>query len=382
MSSFKGQCSHKSIPVEMDERMSPCDPDYGPHVCECNEQEGGMSRQREGSGGVLPKEDSRTDQRHPPTSTANWWNPSVAGPTSVTPHRLPHFHQYDVNTSAYYHDPSDVSLEPPGPLISNCGPLVPQRYPVQKQGGVPTGHRQYACCPPDHHHNFMRPPHENTPRDMLQPRNAGQASSPQKAAAPIDVMHERSVDPCVLPGPGPVTREVRRTISLPEESRKVFITYSMDIAKEIIPFTTFLINQGFKPECDIFDTPIRRMGITKWMDSFLNDKSVLIIVVISPKYKKDVEGGGDDEHSQHTKYIHNQIQNEYIQQGCLNFRLVPVLFSTATKFRRSNSLYLLLAGRRSQLDEEHPDLPLARRQPRTCAASTERGALHHPSANP
>lgn len=135
---FSGQCSHKSIPVEMDERMSPCDPDYGPHVCECNEQEGGMSRQREGCGGVLSKEDSRTDQRHPPTSTTNWWNPSVAGPTSVTPHRLPHFHQYDVNTSAYYHDPSDVSLEPPGPLISNCGPLVPQRYPVQKQGKIGT----------------------------------------------------------------------------------------------------------------------------------------------------------------------------------------------------------------------------------------------------
>lgn len=44
-----------------------------------------------------------------------------------------------------------------------------------------------------------------------------------------------------------------------------------------------------------------------WQSDVVWQKSVLIIVVISPKYKEDVEGIGDDEHGLHTKYIHNQV---------------------------------------------------------------------------
>lgn len=65
--------------------------------------------------------------------------------------------------------------------------------------------------------------HRNPPHDRLQERNAPNASHgsvPQYGAAPRDVMHERMMQPSFQARPGPVTREIKRTISLPAECSK------------------------------------------------------------------------------------------------------------------------------------------------------------------
>ncbi|XP_031703382.1 adapter protein CIKS-like isoform X2 [Anarrhichthys ocellatus] len=125
--------------------------------------------------------------------------------------------------------------------------------------------------------------------------------------------------------------EKKRTISLPDESRNVFITYSSDISSEIVLFGDFLTNQGFRPAIDIFDNPIRPMDINKWNDGYLKDPSTMIIIAISPKYKADIEGSVVDSHGLHTKYIHSMMQNEFFHQGSLNFRFIPLLFLNASQ---------------------------------------------------
>uniref|UniRef100_A0AAY4E4A5 SEFIR domain-containing protein n=1 Tax=Denticeps clupeoides TaxID=299321 RepID=A0AAY4E4A5_9TELE len=65
-----------------------------------------------------------------------------------------------------------------------------------------------------------------------------------------------------------------------------------------------------------------------------SQKDCLIIIIISPKYHKTVTSaavGTENDETLNTVYIHKQIQNEFIQNGCRNFRFVPILFPGAQK---------------------------------------------------
>ncbi len=131
---------------------------------------------------------------------------------------------------------------------------------------------------------FPPPPHPLHNRLQLKDApNVPHGCDGQCVAPSRDVVHEVSVDRSFHAGPGPATREIKKTISLPEECSKstytrlhehmhgifspnlkemhscggsftdllltgnVFITYSEDTAKDMIQFVKFLTDQGFKP---------------------------------------------------------------------------------------------------------------------------------------
>ncbi|KAI7799932.1 putative adapter protein CIKS, partial [Triplophysa rosa] len=268
---------------------------------------------------------------------------------------------------------NEESLEKPCPLRSDLGENLCRhsqakqqrcygQYPPDALNGFQYKHEQpadysRANCPV--YHQFPPRHAKNHPQNRCLPRHVTPLRPPQvtprQSTAPVrELISEVCINPS-QPGSVGQPQALTRTISLPDDCRNVFITYSVDIAAELMPFVSFLINQGFRPAIDIFEDRVRQMDINKWMDSFLKNKSVLIIIVISPKYKVDVEGDGSDQHGLHTKYIHTQIQNEFIQQRCLNFRLVPVLFPSANQ---SHVPLWLLSTRRYRWPEDAEDLIL------------------------
>nr|XP_057934328.1 E3 ubiquitin ligase TRAF3IP2 [Doryrhamphus excisus]XP_057934337.1 E3 ubiquitin ligase TRAF3IP2 [Doryrhamphus excisus] len=333
MDASPGVCRHQSVPVETDESMaaSGLDLDWVPVYQQCIEGRLGTRSSIED----IHYNREKLLQRYFQSELT-----SEGVPTSELQQIGPDWPGFTIQENGPEGSVDEAhGLEPPLPLMSNVIPenCIPSPFPAACFHGQCLGPSQGRCLRPcmcHHGANSPFPNYKPSPDVNMHPKNPrlrAPSFQPPRNLAPRDVMYEVLLNDPRQVEPGPGTKETKWTFSLPKEYRNVFITYSVDIAAEMTPFTKFLTSQGFKPAIDIFDSPIRRMGITRWMDRFLNDKSVLIIVAISPKYKEDVEGDGNDEHGMHTKYIHNQIQNEFIQQGCLNFRFIPVLFPNATK---------------------------------------------------
>ncbi|XP_051957746.1 E3 ubiquitin ligase TRAF3IP2 isoform X1 [Xyrauchen texanus] len=211
------------------------------------------------------------------------------------------------------------SIPPSAHLHPHLSPSYPGPYhhpPCSSQYGPP----QHHAAPV--HHCSSRPGHH------LPYRHSGPAHYRQ-----VDTGF--SEDSYASPKPKQASPGITY---LSQEQRKVFVTYEADNEahlKEVIKFVALLRNNGFDTHIDVFEQQLNSISKIDCMERYLNEKDYLIIIIISLRYYETITGikmnMDNDERTTDTVYIHKQLQSEFIQNGCRNYRFIPILFPGAKK---------------------------------------------------
>ncbi|KAI4877428.1 hypothetical protein NFI96_032679, partial [Prochilodus magdalenae] len=224
------------------------------------------------------------------------------------------------------HSPSGSSLERPRSLHSIPTALAQHSYypppcPCPSHRPVCCGQGPMDACWENHRLRHGLQYHMSY--SSLGPKNTTQSDQ--------DLIHSRH--PSVQPQP----KSVPSTAPLSLEQRKVFVTYEADSekhVKEVINFVALLRHNGFYTHIDMFEQQFRSISKIDFMERYIAEKDYLIIIIISPKYYEIVTNAAlcmENDETLNTVYIHKQLQNEFIQNGCKNFRFIPVLFPGAKK---------------------------------------------------
>ncbi|KAL2089499.1 hypothetical protein ACEWY4_014187 [Coilia grayii] len=223
--------------------------------------------------------------------------------------------------------PDQASLEQPRSLHSLPMPPAPHNHYHPQPHPHPHLLPRMACCP--------RCPMEVLRIDPI-PHPAPGNHRPHGPSCPNGfwplprTCFNRGQTPAI---PGPKSDAAQLSI----EQRKVFVTYETDNdehVKEVINFVALLRHNGFFTHIDMFEQQYRSINKIDFMERYISEKDYLIIFVISPKYYQTVTNTApymEDDETLNTVYIHKQLQNEFIQNGCKNFRFIPILFPGARK---------------------------------------------------
>ncbi|XP_051769402.1 E3 ubiquitin ligase TRAF3IP2 [Ctenopharyngodon idella] len=266
------------------------------------------------------------------------WDHHTGWPSSGSPHSLP-----SCLPSAIYHTLSESgSFFPSRPhsLPGSCSPsLMSLEHPRSLHSfppsapppSYPGAHLRPQCFgqyhPPQHH---MNPIHycSSRPGHQLPYRPSGLTQYRQ-----VDTHFSENGHASLSPRQNP-----SQCTHLSQEQRKVFVTYEADSEehlKEIIKFVALLRNNGFDTHIDVFEQQLNSISKIDCMERYLNEKDYLIIIIISLRYYETISGINismdSDERTSNTVYIHRQLQSEFIQNGCRNYRFIPILFPGAKK---------------------------------------------------